>query len=67
MHELMFLHLTLRAILIYFKMENAVLQMQETKERLLSNSTPRFLTDDEGFIEQPSSVLGYNMLKFLVR
>ncbi len=48
-------------------MENAVLQMQETKERLLSNSTPRFLTDDEEFIEQSSSVLGYNMLKFLGR
>ncbi len=33
--------------------------MQETwlsKERLLSNSTPRFLTDDEESTEQPSSV-----------
>ncbi len=40
-------------------MENAVLQMLETcfsKERLLSNSTPRFLTDDEELAEQPSSV-----------
>ena len=25
-----------------------------SKERLLSNSTPRFLTDDEELIEQPS-------------
>ncbi len=33
-----------------------------SKERLLLNSTPRFLTDDEEFTEQPSSVdsvLGY--------
>ncbi len=40
-------------------MKNAVLQMLETwlsKERLLSNSTPRFLTDDEESTEQPSSV-----------
>ncbi len=40
-------------------MKNAVLQMLETwlsKERLLSNSTHRFLTDDEEFTEQPSSV-----------
>ncbi len=27
-----------------------------SKERLLSNSTPRFLTDDEETTEQPSSV-----------
>ncbi len=27
-----------------------------SKERLLLNSTPRFLTDDEEFTEQPSSV-----------
>jgi len=36
----------------------AVLQMLETwlsKKRLLSNSTPRFLTDDEELTEQPSS------------
>ncbi len=36
-----------------------VLQMLETwpsQERLLSNSTPRFLTDDEESTEQPSSV-----------
>ncbi len=42
-----------------FKILNAVLQMLETwlsKERLLSNSTPRFLTDDEELREQPSSV-----------
>ncbi len=40
-------------------MAHAVLQMLETwlsKERLLSNSTPRFLTDDEESREQPSSV-----------
>ncbi len=40
-------------------MKNAVLQMLETwmsKERLLSNSTPRFLTDYEESREQPSSV-----------
>ncbi len=40
-------------------MKNAVLQILETwlsKERLLSNSTPRFLTDDEESTEQPSSV-----------
>ncbi len=39
--------------------KNAVLQMLEmwlSKERLLSNSTPRFLTDDEESREQPSSV-----------
>ncbi len=42
-------------------MKNAVLQILETwlsKERLLSNITPRFLTDDEESTEQPSS-LGY--------
>ncbi len=40
-------------------MENAVLQMFEmwlSKERLLSNITSRFLTDDEELTEQPSSV-----------
>ncbi len=40
-------------------MKMAVLQMLETwpsKDRLLSNSTPRFLTDDEESREQPSSV-----------
>ncbi len=40
-------------------MKNAVLQMLETwlsKERLLSNTTPSFLTDDEESTEQPSSV-----------
>ncbi len=38
---------------------SAVLQMIEmwlSKERLLSNSTPRFLTDDEESREQPSNV-----------
>ncbi len=34
-----------------------VLQMLETwLSRLLSNNTPRFLTDDEELTEQPSSV-----------
>ncbi len=36
-----------------------VLQALETwlwNERLLSNSTPRFLTDDKEFTELPSSV-----------
>ncbi len=33
-----------------------MLEMWLSKERLLSNSTPRFLTDDEEFTEQPSSV-----------
>ena len=36
-----------------------VLQMLETwlsNERLVSKSTPRFLTDDEDLTEQPSSV-----------
>ncbi len=40
-------------------MENAVFQMLETwlsKERLISNSKSRFLTDDEEFTEQLSSV-----------
>ncbi len=40
-------------------MKNAVLQMLEmwlSKERLLSNSTPRFLTDDDESRKQPSSV-----------
>ncbi len=40
-------------------MQNAVLQMLEmwlSKERLLSNITPRFLTDDEESTEQPSSI-----------
>ncbi len=35
---------------IFLRLKNAVLQMLETwlsKERLLSNSTPRFITDDE--------------------
>ncbi len=39
--------------------KKSVLQMLETwlsKERLLSNSTPRFLTDDEESREQQSSV-----------
>ncbi len=33
-----------------------MLEMWLSKERLLSNSTPRFLTDDEESTEQPSSV-----------
>ncbi len=40
-------------------MENAVLQMLETwlsKERWISNSTPRFLTDEKELTEQLSSV-----------
>ncbi len=40
-------------------MKNAVLQMLDTwlsKERFLSKSTPRFLTDDEESREQPSSL-----------
>ncbi len=42
-----------------------VLQMLETwlsKEILLSNSTPRFLTDDEESTEQPSSVRQFSRL-----
>ena len=31
-----------------------MLEMWFSKERLLSNSTPRFLTDDEELTEQPS-------------
>ncbi len=44
---------------IFLRWKNVVLQMLETwlsKERLLSNSTPRFLTDDEDLTEQSSSV-----------
>ncbi len=44
---------------IFLRLKNAALQMLETwlsKERLLSNSTPRFLADDEESREQPSSV-----------
>ncbi len=33
-----------------------MLETWVSKERLLSNSTPRFLTDDEDLREQPSSV-----------
>ncbi len=33
-----------------------MLEMWLSKKRLLSNSTPRFLTDDEELTEQPSSV-----------
>uniref|UniRef100_A0A9J8D920 C2H2-type domain-containing protein n=2 Tax=Cyprinus carpio carpio TaxID=630221 RepID=A0A9J8D920_CYPCA len=43
---------------IFLRWKNAVLQMLDTwlfKERLLSNSTPRFLTFDE-LTEQPSSL-----------
>ncbi len=48
-----------RNLYIFFRWKNAVLQMLETwlsKERLLLNSTPRFITDDEESTEQPSSV-----------
>ncbi len=44
---------------IFLRWKNAVLQMLEmclSKERLLLNSTPRFLTDDEDSTAQPSSV-----------
>ncbi len=47
------------SLYIFLRGKNAVLRMLETwlsKERLLSNSTPRFLTDDEESREQPSSV-----------
>ncbi len=46
-------------------MKNAVLQMLETwlsKERFLSNSTLRFLTDNEETTEQPSSVRQHSRL-----
>ncbi len=33
-----------------------MLETWQSKERLLSNCTPRFLTDDEESREQPSSV-----------
>ncbi len=36
-----------------------------SKERLLSNSTPRFLTDDEESTEQPSSVRQCSRLLFV--
>ncbi len=44
---------------IFLRLKKSFLQMLETwlsNERLLSNSTPRFLTDDEESREQPSSV-----------
>ncbi len=44
---------------IFLRWKNVVLQMLEmclSKKRLLLNSTPRFLTDDEELTEQPSSV-----------
>ncbi len=44
--------------------KNVVLQMLETwfsKERLLSNSTPRFLTDGEELTEKPSSVKAFSL------
>ncbi len=44
---------------IFLRWKNAVLQMLEIcflKERLLSKSMPRFLTDYEEFTEQPSSI-----------
>uniref|UniRef100_A0A8C2ANX5 BMERB domain-containing protein n=1 Tax=Cyprinus carpio TaxID=7962 RepID=A0A8C2ANX5_CYPCA len=36
-----------------------MLEMWLSKERLLSNSTPRFLTDDEELTEQPSNLRQY--------
>ncbi len=39
-----------------------MLEMWLSKERLLSNSTPRFLTDDEEFTEQSSSVRQFSRL-----
>ncbi len=59
-----------RNLNIFLRWKNAVLQMLETwllKERLLSNSTPSFLTDDEELTEQHQvldSVLGYYMWRF---
>ncbi len=53
---------------IFLSWKNAVLQMLEmwmTKERLLSNSTPRFLTDDEESTEEPSSVRQFSRLLLL--
>ncbi len=50
---------------IFLRWKNAVLQMLETcfsKERLLSKSTPRFLTDDEEFTEQPSGIRQWSSL-----
>ncbi len=50
---------------ILLRWKNAVLQMLETcfsKEKLLSNSTPRFLTDDEEFTEHQSSVRQWSRL-----
>ncbi len=44
---------------MFLRWKNAVLQMLETwlsKERLLSNSTPRFLTDEEEELTEPSDV-----------
>ncbi len=46
-------------IYIFLRWKNVVLQLLETcfsKEVLLSKSTPRFLTDDEEFTEQTSSI-----------
>ncbi len=39
-----------------------MLETWQSKERLLSNCTPRFLTDDEESREQPSSVRQYSSL-----
>ncbi len=39
-----------------------MLETQLSKERLLSTSTPRFLTDDKEPREQPSSVRQYSRL-----
>ena len=54
-----------RSLDVFLRWKNAVLQMLETwlsNERLVSKSTPRFLTDDEDLTEQPSSVRQYSRL-----
>jgi len=50
---------------IFLRWKYAVLQMLEmglSNERLVSRSTPRFLTDDEDLTEQPSIVTQYSRL-----
>ncbi len=54
---------------MFLRWQNAVLQMLETwlsNERLLSKSTPRFLTDEEELTEQPSSVRQCSRLLLVV-
>ncbi len=53
---------------IFVRWKNTVLQMLEkwlSNERLLSNSTPRFLTDEKVLTEQPSSVRSCSRLLHL--